>query len=118
MASRRFSLATSDTSSLSSSWWSATLPDSTRGSAMPLDAEPSNNRSVQREENLDVFRTSRDQESLEPKGSVGESGPDPHLSVVCSFPAQPSRQRKQRGPYRPLGTKCISLLQATNIIEA
>ena len=56
---------------------------------MPLDAEPPNNRSVQRDENLDVVRTSRDQESLEPKGPAGESAPDPLLSVVCPFPAQP-----------------------------
>jgi hypothetical protein len=68
--------------------------------------------------NLDVVRTSRDQESLQPKGSANESAPDPHLSVVCPFPAQPIRQRKHRGHYRPRGSKSISVPQATNIIEA
>ena len=41
-------------------------------------------------ENLDVVRTSRDQENLRSKGSAGESALDPHFSVVCPFPAQPS----------------------------
>src|SRR5262245_9586243 len=113
MLSRRFSLATSDISDLSSSSWSATLPNLTRGSPMPRDSEPPNNKSV-RDENLDVVRTSRDQEHLKPKGSAGESAPDPHLSVVCPFPAQPLRQRKHRGNYRPRGSKYISLSQATN----
>jgi hypothetical protein len=69
-------------------------------------------------QNLDVVRTSRDQESVEPKGPAGKSVPDPHLSVVCPFPAQPSRQRKRRGRYRTRGSKYISVHQATNIIEA
>ena len=85
---------------------------------MPLDAEPPNNRSVQRDENLDVVRTSRDQEKLRAKGNAGESGPDPHLSVVCPFPAQSSRQRRRRGSYRANGSKYISVPQAANIIEA
>ena len=85
---------------------------------MPLDAEPPNNRSLQRDENLDVVRTSRDQESVEPKGSAAESAPDPLLSVVCPFPAQPARERKHRGRYRPRGSKYISVPQATNLIEA
>jgi hypothetical protein len=85
---------------------------------MPLDAEPPNNRVVQHDENLDVVRTSHDQENLQPKDSAGETGPDPHLSVVRPFPAQPSRQRKHRGRYRTHGSKYISVLQATNIIEA
>src|SRR5262245_63813734 len=85
---------------------------------MPLDTEPPNNRSVQSDENLDVVRTSRDQENLEPKGSADESATDPHLSVVCPFPAQPARQRKTRGPYRARGSKHISVRQATNLIEA
>jgi hypothetical protein len=85
---------------------------------MPRDAEPSHNRVVQRDENLDVVRTSRDRESVEPKGTAGESPPDPHLSVVCPFPAPPVRQQQHRGRYRLLGSKCISVPQATNIIEA
>jgi len=87
---------------------------------MPLDAEPSNNKVLQRDENLDVVRTSRDQENLQPKGSAGESARDPHLSVVCPFPfpARPDRWRKPRGRYRAHGSKYISVLQATNIIEA
>ena len=85
---------------------------------MPLDAEAPNNRSVQRDENLDGVRTSRDQESVEPKGSASESAPDPLLFVVCPFQAQPDRRRKHRGRYRPLGSKYISLPQATNIVAA
>jgi hypothetical protein len=63
---------------------------------MPHDAEPPKHRIVQRDENLDVVGTSRDQRSLEPKGPPGETLPDPHLSVVCPFPAQPARQRGHR----------------------
>ena len=85
---------------------------------MPLDAEPPNHTSLQLDENLDVVRTSRDQESVEPKGSASESPPDPLLSVVCPFPAQPDNRRKHRGRYRPRGTKYISVPQATNIVEA
>ena len=73
---------------------------------------------MQRDKNLDVVRTSRDQESLEPKGPAGELAPDPLLSVVCPFPAQPNRQREPRVCYRPLGSKYISVPQATNLIEA
>ena len=71
---------------------------------MPLDAEPP-------DENLDVVRTSRDQESVESKGPPGEWSPDPHLSVVCPFPAQPSRQQKHRGNYRIRRSKYISASQ-------
>jgi len=85
---------------------------------MPRDSEQLNNRVAQRDENLDVVRTSRGQESIEPKGSADESALDPHLSVVCPFPAQPSRQRKRRGRYRTHGSKYISVAQATNIIAA
>src|SRR5688500_11698492 len=85
---------------------------------MPLDAEPPNNRTVQRDENLDVVRTSRDQENLHSKRSAAEPATDPHLSVVCPFPAQPVKQRKHRGHYRPRGSKYISVSQATNIIKA
>jgi len=85
---------------------------------MPRNAERPNNRVVQRDENLDVVRTSRDQEKLRAKGPAGESAPDPHLSVVCPFPAQSSRQRRRRGSYRANGSKYISVPQAANIIEA
>ena len=68
--------------------------------------------------NLDVVGTSHDQERLEPKGPAGESALDPHLSVVCPYPAQPDRQPKQRGRYRSGGTRSISVAQATNLIEA
>jgi hypothetical protein len=85
---------------------------------MPRDSEQLNNRVVQRDENLDVVRTSRDHENLQPKGSAGESALNPHLSVVCPFPAQPLRQRTHRGRYRAGGSKYISVLQATNIVEA
>jgi hypothetical protein len=85
---------------------------------MPRDAEPPNDKVVQPDENLDVVRTSHDRESVEPKGPAGESALDQHLSVVCPFPAQPSRQRKPRGNYRTRGTKYISATQAANIVEA
>src|SRR5262245_13643627 len=68
--------------------------------------------------NLDVVRRSHEQKTVKPKGSAGESAPDPHISVVCPFPAQPSEQRKHHGRYRARGTKYISVPQATNIVEA
>ena len=64
--------------------------------------------------NLDVVRRSR----LEPKGCATESAPDRLLSGVCPFPAPLREQREQRGRYRPLGSKYISVPQATNLIEA
>jgi len=76
---------------------------------MPLDAEPPNHTSLQRDENLDVVRRSRDQESVEP---------DPLLSVVCPFPAPPVKQRKHRGRYRERGSKVVSVPQANKVIEA
>jgi hypothetical protein len=85
---------------------------------MPRDAEPPHNEVVQPDENLDVVRTSHDQESVEPKGPAGESSHDPHLSVVCPLPAQPFSQRRHRGPYRTQGSRYISVPQATNLIEA
>jgi hypothetical protein len=69
---------------------------------MPRDAEPPNNKVVQPDENLDVVKTSRDQESIEPKGPAGESSPDPHLSVVC-----PSRHSRR-------GTVGTTALMAAN----
>ena len=77
-----------------------------------------NNSPVQRDKKLDVAGTSSDQKSPEPKGSAGESASNPHLSVVCPFPAPPVKQRKDRGRYRTLGSKYISVLPVTNIIEA
>ena len=68
--------------------------------------------------NLDVVRRSREQKTLEPKGCATESAPDRLLSVVCPFPAPLREQREQRGRYRPLGSKYISVPQATNHIEA
>ena len=67
---------------------------------------------------MDVAGTSRDLESLEAKGPAGNFAPDPLLSVVCPSPAQPARERKHRGHYRPRGSKYISVPQATNLIEA
>src|SRR4026207_1040359 len=77
---------------------------------MTAPAERSNNS-----ENLDVVRTSRDQENRQPKASAAESAVDPHLSVVCPLPAQSSRPRRQRrrGSYRANGSKYISVQQAT-----
>jgi hypothetical protein len=42
-------------------------------------------------ENLDVVRTSRDQENLRSKGSAGESALDPHFSVVRHSPPASAR---------------------------
>jgi hypothetical protein len=75
-------------------------------------------RSEQHGKNLDVVRTSYDQETPERKGPIGNSASNPHLSVVCPFPAQPDRQPKRRGNYRTGGTKYISVPQAINIVEA
>src|SRR5262245_26488651 len=69
-------------------------------------------------QNLDVAGTSHDPERPVAKESERNSAPDPHLSVVCPFPAQPSRQQKHRGRYRARGSKYISVPQATNIVEA
>jgi len=89
-------------------------PELTSGNANARNAV----RPMRRDENLDVARTSYDQEGLEPKGSADNSDPAPHLSVVCRLAARPDRQRRYRGHYRPHGSKLISVQQATNIIEA
>jgi hypothetical protein len=52
----------------------------------PMLIEPPDDRAVQRDENLDVVRTSRDQEELQLEGSAGESSPDPHLICCLPFP--------------------------------
>ena len=82
---------------------------------MPLNA---NDRSAQSNENLDVAGTSQNRERLERKEPAGELAVAPHLSVVCPFPPRCSQPRKARGRYRPLGSRDISLAQATNIVEA
>ena len=51
---------------------------------MPLDAEPPDNRPVQRDKNLDVVGTSRDQKSLEPKAPAGESAAD-RSYLLCAL---------------------------------
>jgi len=96
-----------------------TLTDNpqTTGTQLPTGngaaAEPTS-----RDKNLDVVRTSRDHESLQFKGSADKSATDPHLSVVCPFPAQPAGGQRRRGRYRTHGSKYISVSQATNIVEA
>ena len=85
---------------------------------MPLDAEPLNDRSAQRDENLDVPGLDQERNIGGAKGPAGNSAPDPHLSVVCPFPAPLLRLRKHRGRYRARGSKLVSVPQATNIIEA
>ena len=85
---------------------------------MPLDAEPPQNRSAQRDKNLDAVGTSGDLESAVSKGPEHKSASDPLLSVVCPFPAQPVKQQKHRGHYRERGSKGITVPQAINIIEA
>src|SRR4051812_43844574 len=68
--------------------------------------------------NLDVPETSHDPVTQATKGSAGDLTPEPLLSVVCPFPAQPARQQEQRGRYRSGGTRSISVEHATNLIEA
>ena len=72
-------------------------------------------RSLVASKNLDVPETSHDSVSQAAKGSAGDLTPEPLLSVVCPDIAQ--RERAAR-PYRPHGSKHLSLDQATNIIEA
>jgi hypothetical protein len=75
-------------------------------------------RSLFASKNLDVPETSHDSFTQAAKGSAGDLTPEPLLSVVCPFPAPRREQRKQRARYRPLGSKTISVPQATNIVEA
>ncbi len=77
-------------------------------------------RSCQRpgSKNLDVVRTSQDPEIGWSKGGAGEFASNPHLSVVCAYPAQPQEKRKQPGRYRAGGSKHITVPQASNIVEA
>ena len=85
---------------------------------MPVDVESRRCSPAQRDENLDVARTSSDQESRASKGTAGLSASDSHLSVVCPFPAPPDSGRNPRGRYRVCGTKYLSVHQAINIVEA
>jgi hypothetical protein len=75
-------------------------------------------RNLLASKNLDVPETSHDPVTHAAKGSAGDLTLEPLLSVVCPFPAQPNRQREHRGCYRPLGSKYISVPQATNHVEA
>ena len=70
-------------------------------------------RNLLASKNLDVPETSHDPVTQAAKGSAGDLTLEPLLSVVCPFPAQPNKQREHRGCYRPLGSKYISLPQAT-----
>jgi hypothetical protein len=71
-------------------------------------------------QNLDVRGTSQDQGIETAQGSAGRQPPTALLSVV----GEGGSERRQRGEaptlrrYRPHGTECLSLTQATNIIEA
>jgi hypothetical protein len=71
-------------------------------------------RSLFASKNLDVPETSHDSVTQATKGSAGDLMPEPLLSVVCPN-AAPSEAQPRR--YRPYGSKCISLDQATNLIE-
>jgi hypothetical protein len=84
---------------------------------MPLDAEPPNSRSLG-DENLDVPGLDHEHDSGGAKGAEGELAFETHLSVVCPFPAQPGRQQKHHGRYRPRGGKYRSVPQAANLVEA
>jgi hypothetical protein len=68
--------------------------------------------------NLDVLRPDQEHGIGCVKGAAGNLASDPHLSVVCAYPAQPREPHSPRRHYRAGGTKFITLLQATNIIEA
>ena len=65
--------------------------------------------------NLDVPATSHDSVAQAVKGLAGDLTPKPLLSVVCPNTAPTEIQRRH---YRPHGSKHLSLVQATNIIEA
>jgi hypothetical protein len=80
-------------------------------------AEPPNSRSLG-DENLDVPGLDHEHDSGGAKGAEGELAFETHLSVVCPFPAQPGRQQKHRGRYRPRGGKYRSVPQAANLVEA
>ena len=73
--------------------------------------------------NLDVPETSLDQVTEAGKGSAGQSALAPYLSVVSasSGRGRGGREQCEREPrrrYRPKGTRCLTLNQATNLIEA
>ena len=73
-------------------------------------------RNLVASKNSDVPETSHDSVTQGAKGSAGDLTPEPLLSVVCPDAAHTESQRRR--PYRPHGSKDLSLDQATNIIEA
>ena len=73
---------------------------------------------TQREENLDVARTSQHPETGCKKGIAGGLAEPPLLSSLGAYTAQPDHQQKHRRRYRPGGTQYITVAQATNIIDA
>ena len=87
----------------------------------PTDPSPENANAArlgETTENLDVLGLEREPNTYGSKAAAGELASDPYLSVVCAYPAQPTRQPKCRGPYRAGGCKYLSVTQATNTIEA
>jgi hypothetical protein len=73
---------------------------------------------VQKEFGLEGQILLHDERRTAAEGPEGNSTSEPHLSVVCPFPAQSLKQRRHRGRDRTHGSKHISLPQAANIIEA
>jgi hypothetical protein len=68
--------------------------------------------------NLDVPETSHDPEIGCTKRAQGELARASYLSSLRASAAQPDRPHEHRRRYRVGGTKYVTLLQATNIIEA
>lgn len=75
-------------------------------------------------QNLDVSETSQDQVHQAPEGSAECLASQPHISVVVQAAAATATATSTATSsvtsrqYRVDGSKCLSLSQATNIIEA
>jgi hypothetical protein len=103
---------------------------------MPRDAEVPNNRVVQRHENLDVVRTSRDQERARKNFDIRETSQEQKncnsvartslvaekVALICyrpqPFSASEQHQKRVARRYRVGGTTLISLPQAINFKAA
>jgi hypothetical protein len=66
--------------------------------------------------NLDVQETFQDRDVKAAQGSEEDSPGESLLSVVSESGAE--RRHREARRYRPHGTKCLNLYQATNVIEA
>ena len=73
------------------------------------------NRNLSAQKNLDVREASHASVTQAAKGPAGNSTPEPLLSVVCPDAAHSGKPQRR---HRPHGSKHLSLVQATNIIDA